>query len=793
MVSPRAPLFSVSIAFATGCVLGLDGWIPLSLALPVWLLAGVIWFLCRRREWPALIAFFGFVIASGLVHTLSMAASIPPYDLRRLPEEKTFESTQWRGVIEQDPTVHVRAHIRSKPLSAFVVDVQAWRPTGGRLFDAPIDRPWQRAQGKISCRLSSLTIELHGGDQIEFAAPLGPVPSSLNPGELDQKSWDAQQGIYDQATIENNQVRLIRPAQSVWEDFSSDAREWAYDRLKLGLEDDSDTADFLAGMLIGYRQEIPAGIEQNFRRTGTMHVFAVSGQNVAVMLLVVMTILQLAGLVRWRWGWILAPLVLAYCVMTGSPASAIRATVMALFLLFAWRLNRPLHALSCWSLALLAMLVWNPSLLVDPGAQLSFGVVLGLILFSAPLANGSVRFFQPDPFLPQELWTVAQQREEKGWRWLCALLASGVAATVISEPITAVDFHQITPIAILANLVVLPTAGLITIIGTISIVASLLSPWLASLCNNANWLVAKVLIAFVSFLAHEPGAGINVADYRTQFMPTPSFVVMAAQGSASVLVRTADGAWLVNAGKASAAPSSVWRMLQFHGINRLDGLVLADISAPDNGGTPMIVRDFRPRHLIMPILPTRSPLDKTLIEEFGDRIETWQEGSTVPLGSGVTVEILHPSPDSPEKHANDRALVLLFHAGGQTLLWADDIGSEAQAEILSHHPGLHADVLVMGTNPWPDETWLRALQPRHWLQMPSVANPVQTNGTVSALPDFPVWPLDQTGAVEVHFVPAQNGKLPEILLRPWRELPGMEEQAAGSGGQTAVGGNDADE
>jgi hypothetical protein len=139
------------------------------------------------------------------------------------------------------------------------------------------------------------------------------------------------------------------------------------------------------------------------------------------------------------------------------------------------------------------------------------------------------------------------------------------------------------------------------------------------------------------------------------------------------------------------------------------------------------------------------------------------------------VEVLHPSPASPVIKANDRALVLLFHAGGQTLLWAGDIGPQTQALVLADHPGLHADVLVMGIDPWPDEKWLRVLQPQHWLQIPSRTNEVEANTVLTALPDFMVWPLDHTGAVEVHFVSAQDGKPPEILLRPWLAMPGLDE------------------
>jgi len=67
---------------------------------------------------------------------------------------------------------------------------------------------------------------------------------------------------------------------------------------------------------------------------------------------------------------------------------------------------------------------------------------------------------------------------------MAALLATGVAATAIMEPITAIDFHQVTPIAILANLIVIPAAGLITMIGTLSVAVSLASAPLAALLNT---------------------------------------------------------------------------------------------------------------------------------------------------------------------------------------------------------------------------------------------------------------------------------------------------------------------
>ncbi len=278
-------------------------------------------------------------------------------------------------------------------------------------------------------------------------------------------------------------------------------------------------------------------------------------------------------------------------------------------------------------------------------------------------------------------------------------------------------------------------AGVITMIGTLSIAVSLVSAFLAGLINNSNWLLARILIFFVHFLAHEPGASLNVADLRTLASPPPAFVVAPLPGRCLSARPHAGAAWLFNTGRETDTPSTTWRLLQYHGINRLDGLVLAQVTGPDNDGAEMIARDFQPRRLAVPVLRTRSPLEKDLsaiAAQAGREMESWQRGQTFPLGTGVEVEVLGPAPDSAQTHAEDRALVLLFHCGGQSLLWAGRIGREAQQELLTAYPQLHADVLVMGSDPLPSETWFATLGARDWLDIPAIdpAAALMTNDAV---------------------------------------------------------------
>jgi ComEC/Rec2-related protein len=450
---------------------------------------------------------------------------------------------------------------------------------------------------------------------------------------------------------------------------------------------------------------------------------------------------------------------------------------MVLAVLAAWRLGRPLNALGCWSIALIAMLLWNPLVLLDPGAQLSFAVVLGLILISPRLDRWFLRPFTPDPFVPHALLGAAQRREDVFWRYAMALLAAAVAAEAVSEPITAVDFHQVTPISVLANLIVVPMAGLITVVGTMAVVCSLVSTTWAALLNNANWLFARGMIALVGFLAHEPGASINVPDVRAAAFPPPSFVVAPLPGSACLLVRTGNEAWLFNTGRDDAARQTTFHLLQFFGINRLDGLVLTQLSLAENGGAAAIARDFHPRRLILPALRTRSPMEKTMPDTIalaGRPAESWHEGQSIALGGGISVDVLAPADNTTETHAQDRGLVLLFHGSSQTLLWAGKIDASAQQALLAAHPGLHADVIVLSPDALPTDDWLRALGVREWLQMPRAdprANIISTENQPETWDD---WPLDQTGAVGLRFLPATKIDPPKIVLHPWVAGPEMQ-------------------
>jgi competence protein ComEC len=339
IVRRPAPLFGVALAFVFGT------WGPHHFSvLLAYSLSGL-----------SLIAWFGFpstTIARGSFYTLVVLGAgfytdlrsslCAPDDLRLLSESKFQELSRWEGVLVSAPESRLDSTGTASWVEA-VFRVDRWQPALASSF-AP-------AQGLVAIRLTGTDATTwRYGDRLAWSGALRVPAAPRNPGQLDYRQVLAQRNIYYQARISSEKATLVERRQGWWGmDWALFARDWAYQKLRLGLENDPQTSALLAGMLFGYHQDISPELEEAFRVTGTYHIFAVSGQNVAVLLTVALLVLRLLGFLRWRWGWICVPLLLGYCFMSGSQPSAVRALAMVLLVLWAWHRQRPLCALNLWS------------------------------------------------------------------------------------------------------------------------------------------------------------------------------------------------------------------------------------------------------------------------------------------------------------------------------------------------------------------------------------------------------------------------------------------------------------
>lgn len=304
------------------------------------------------------------------------------------------------------------------------------------------------------------------------------------------------------ALFQFEQARLLRVVRPVTDRY---ATHWASILTRAPPEDQSE-AGALAAMILGDRDLLTDSQKSSYLRTGTMHLFAVSGLHIAAFgaaLFYGLLILPVRASIRQ----VIAMLILGYYVWTiGMPASAVRAFLMIAFFWFGKVVLRKPNPVAATINSAFCILLVEPQQLFSLGFQLSYSVVLSILLLGVPLAqelHARIRLF---PFLiPQDVRWHHRLRQEVVRRGLQALCIS-FSATIASMPLILDRFGVYTPGAILLNVALIPLAGLVVINGVLVLATGLagLTPVSSFLAYGA-WLTIAVMEWLIDQSAQLPG------------------------------------------------------------------------------------------------------------------------------------------------------------------------------------------------------------------------------------------------------------------------------------------------
>lgn len=274
--------------------------------------------------------------------------------------------------------------------------------------------------------------------------------------------------------------------------------------LAKGIELQQDEIGVVNALLLGYRARLPPDIQQSFVNTGTMHIFAISGIHVAILCSVLICGISLFRVPRTGWVFALAPAILLYAMTTGSRASAIRAGLMASAYLLAPALRRRPDAVSALALAGILILAWKPEQLLDIGFIFSFAAVAGILTIVPVLEALLHRGFRPDPLAVPE-FIVASPWWHRPALQLGQLMSVSLAAWLTSVPLSLYFFERFTPVALIANLLVIPLSFLIIVTGCLALVGgACVGLWLAAVFNAANVVFVRALTLGMRALENVP-------------------------------------------------------------------------------------------------------------------------------------------------------------------------------------------------------------------------------------------------------------------------------------------------
>ena len=216
-------------------------------------------------------------------------------------------------------------------------------------------------------------------------------------------------------------------------------------------------AALLRGMVLGQDGAVDPVTRADFRASGLAHLLAVSGQNVMLLVALALPLLLAAGVApRGRLA-VLAGLIAIYVPLAGAGPSLQRAGVMGLAGLAAMGASRPASRWYALLLAAVATLAWNPRSAGDPGWQLSFAAVLGILLLGVPLGGALAR--AGHALLPRRPGAAQGARPGRALRALADGVAITVAATLATAPLLAHHFGSVPLAGLPANLLALPAVA----------------------------------------------------------------------------------------------------------------------------------------------------------------------------------------------------------------------------------------------------------------------------------------------------------------------------------------------
>ncbi len=574
--------------------------------------------------------------------------------------------------------------------------------------------------------------DLGYGSRVAFTGHLLPLEGASGPGGFDAaKFYYRQSGSLARLEIREGDRFTLLPERDGFAliGFARRLRDQLESDLHFGIpEIDEPYVHLIAAMTLGARENSPEELEELFRISGTLHLFSVSGLHVGIVAGLLFALVRFLRLPRHLAVLVVIPCVLFYAVLTGLSPSAVRAAVMLTAFLAAYALREKPSLLNSLGFAGLVILLCDSQQLFLPGFQLSFLIVFFIALLTSGLHAWLAKPFLADPFIPRSLLSARRVLLDKATGMLAASLAISLSSWLGSAGLLAWHFQNISLVAVVANVFMVPFAGAIISLAAFSLIAGGIKlVWLAIAGNKINVVCATALTALAQFFADWPAASVNTGTVGGgDKMPPPDVLrldLMGDRGESAILLSVPRrGAtplhWMIDCGGLRTYRGQVLPLLRSRGINRLDALVLTHGDTGHIGAAPQVIALFRPPVLLESVLENRSPVHPGIVATAADRgvkSVAMERHHRLVIGDEVVATVLAPDAANPGRLADDRALVLKFHYAGQTVLMSSDVGFATANDLLRVGADLRADLWIRGRHsegvPVPD-AFVRAVGPR---------------------------------------------------------------------------------
>ena len=380
---------------------------------------------------------------------------------------------------------------------AEVID-RPWKKTIGRITHVKTKKGFEKCSEKVLFFAQSQLVE---GDVLFLKTDFKAIENANNPGEFNAKQYWNNKNIYKMAFIGEMDFKFIDHNEiSASRLFFKELRLSLTHSLDLSL--DEEEAGIAKALLLGDKSTLSIETKRSFSNAGAMHVLAVSGLHVGIIMYLLLFIIgKFSRFISKRNAVVVCVLLVwIYAGITGFSPSVMRAAFMFSVLMIGQERSRNASSLNTLFFSAFVLLVINPMLIYDIGFQLSYLAVLGILLTYQNISR---------------LVVVKNKWLRKIWEGT----AVGISAQIFTVPLSLYQFHQFPNYFMLSNIGIMAFAGILLSVGIVFFMFKGIV-FLQSVIVVVLGLGITMMLFFIQFIESIPGA------VATGFVPTIWTVIL---------------------------------------------------------------------------------------------------------------------------------------------------------------------------------------------------------------------------------------------------------------------------
>lgn len=582
--------------------------------------------------------------------------------------------------------------------------------------------------------------KLSFGDKIKFTGEYVKPTGRRNYHGFDYSLYLKTQKLY--GTFEGSSyIVLSTSCCSYVEKIVNNFKEKTKKALRDNL--DEDLAELCIGILIGDRNNLDEKIEEDFKKSNLTHMLAVSGSHFVY---IIICIKYLEKVIKWRnFNKVLTIIIIVlFMNLTGNTASVVRSGIMAIMLIVAKFFHRKSDVWTNMALSAVLALVYNPYTLFDIGFELSYGGVIGIVIFYDKVKDTLGKII------------IKMHKESKMLQYILEGTSVTISANLVIIPIMIYNFNTISFSFIVSNLLAGGLLGIIVILGFLLVFLSLMLGQtlsiffyilnfllkaltkIAEVCSKLPFsyiyvptpkiLGILIFYSYLFFIINRDRLRVRIFNTLKVRIAILILIIIfnlgypilsskrigleinfidVGQGDCT-LIRANGKNILVDAGGSKDEKSfdvgknTVFPYLLDRGIVSLDYVIVSHFDSDHCQGFNFILKNMKVKTAIICNIGQESEEYNhfvRLAKENKTKIRYVQKGSIIKLGKNKIIEILYPDKNEKinDNAKNNNAIVFKLTWNKFSMLFTGDIEEKAERKILEMYKNkeekLKSDIL----------------------------------------------------------------------------------------------------